>query len=321
MSNLTGGFNSELSPDAVHTAIDDAMYERFSLTEQPSYLTAQDSFFFKQGNTVGNAFIVDADSGVGEFDETEEMEEILNTDSWVGNQKIRISKKYSKQVPISAEAFKADQIGKRAELGRQIGGRARQTQDHQAVARTYADAFDAAIDSCDDGVALASNSHISLRGATVDTLETAALDPDGLWTTVQSLANQPGQDGDAGSHVFRAIAVPFNLYKKAKETMESTLLADSAENNMNIFDTVYGMVAIKESIYLDSTYNSNSNAATSYHVLGADHQIARKVFYGLKSDMVEPKYSDNDAWKLRYLYNEMAYPGTWTSYVGNSGTT
>lgn len=318
--NLSGGFNAELSPDAVHTAIDDAMYERFNAQEQPEYLSASDAFFFKQGNTVGNAFIVDADAGIPEFDEYDELQDIDSTQTWLGNQKIRISKKFALQVPISYEAFRADMQGKRADIGQKAGQRARQTQDHEAIARTYADAFDGSIDTCDDGVALASNSHVSLRGQTVDTLETAALDADGLWTITQSLANQKGQDGDAGSHVFKGLVVPFGLFKTAKETMDATLVPFSAENQPNIFETVYGNVRIKSSIWLDSTYNTNTNAATSYHVLGEYHQVARKVFYGLKSEMVEPKYSSNDAYNFRWSYNEMAYPGTWTAYVGSNGT-
>jgi hypothetical protein len=297
------------------------MLERFTREEQPEYLSATDAWFFKQGNTVGNAFIVDADSGVGEFDAYDELEDIASTDTYIGNQKIRISKKYAKQIPVSAEAFRADMVGKRQSIGEQVGKKARQTQDKQAIARTYADAFNGILDTCDDGVNLASASHITLRGVTIDNLETPALDPDGLWTCVQTLANQKGQDGDAGSHVFKGLLVPFGLYKKAKETLDSSLIADSAENNINIFDTIYGQVRVKESIFLDSTYNSNTNAATSYHVLGEDHQISRKVFYGLNSEMVEPKYSTNDAWNFRWSYNEMAYPGSWTAYVGCNGTT
>jgi len=86
-----------------------------------------------------------------------------------------------------------------------------------------------------------------------------------------SLANQPAQDGDAGSYVFEGLVVPFLLYKTAKEVMNSTLVANSGENNLNIFDTDYGTVAIRASVFLGSTYNGATNANTSYHVLSTRH--------------------------------------------------
>lgn len=319
---LTGGFNTELSPDAAHTAIDAAMWEEFTRLQQPENLIADDSWFFKQGNTVGNAFIVDADSGVGEFEETNELEEINNTDSWVGNQKIRISKKYTKQIPISSEAFKADQIGKREQIGKAVGEKARQTKDKTAILRTYGDAFSATYDSCDDGVALASNSHVTLRGATVDNLETGGMSPANLWTAVNSLGQQKGQDGFLGSHVFEGLVVPMYGYKETKEVLDSELRAQTAENDVNIFNTIYGTVRVRQSVFLNSAYNWDATYNNNtYHLLGRNHQIARKVFYGLSSEMVEPKYSGNDAWNLRWAYNEMAYPGTWTGYLGSNGTT
>ena len=121
-----------------------------------------------------------------------------------------------KSIPISWEAFKADQVGKRERIGKQVGDRARLTQDFKAILNTYGDAFDGAVSTTPDGDAAASNSHTTLTGATVDNLETGALAPDALWTCVTSLANQKAQDGDPGSYVFEALVVPFTLYKTAR---------------------------------------------------------------------------------------------------------
>jgi hypothetical protein len=319
--NPIGGFSDGLSPDATKTAIDAVMFERYSRTQQPGYVGADDGFFFRNGSTDGKlAFIFDEDSNVGEFQETAEQETILNTDSFIGNQKTVNSVKFTKQIPISDEAFRADQVGKRNKIGQQAGDRARQTQDRQAIARTYADAFNGSINTTPDGANLASNSHVTLKGQTVDNLETGSLTPDNLWTLVTSLANQKAQDGDAGSHTFDGILVPFTLYKTAKEVMDSTLIANSAENNVNVFDTDYGTVRIGASIFLGSAYNANTNADTSYHVVSADHEINRKVFYGLTSTMLSPENTANDTWIYRAKFHEVAFPGTWTGYAGSNGT-
>ena len=318
--NPTGGHIYGLSPDACQTAIDTVMYEEYSREQQPAYLRASDAFFFKQDTTDKLAFIWDVDSNVGAFQKTGEQEEILNTDTRIGNQKTKLSQKYTKQVPISDEAFRADAVGKRARIGQQVGDRARLTQDSESILNTYGDAFAGSINTTDDVVALASNSHVTLGGLTVDNLETGALTSDNLWTAVTALANQRGQDGDAGSHVYEGLLVPFTLYKTAREVQNSQLIANSGENNLNIFDTDYGNVMIRASIFLGSTYNSNSNANTSYHLLSRNHMITRKVFYDLTTKMIPPEATANDTYLYRAKYHESVFPGSWTGYVGSNGT-
>lgn len=316
-----GGFTAGLSPDACRTAIDGVMWEEYTRTEQPAYLSAGDDFFFQQDTTDKIAFIWDEDSNVGEFQQTGEQEELLNTDTFVGNQKTKVSQKFTKQVPISDEAFRTDQIGKRTKIGKNIGDRARVTQDRTSILDTYGDAFAGSLNTTPDGSALAANSHTTLKGFTVDNLETGALTPDNLWTGVVSLAGQKGQDGDAGSHVFAGILTPFLLYKTAKEVMNSALIANSAANNLNIFDTDYGEVRIRASIFLGSTYNTNSNANTSYHLIGRNHSITRKVLYDLTTVMIEPQYTANDTYVYRAKFHESHLNGTWSAYVGSNGTT
>lgn len=318
--NITGGHTGLLSPDAVKTSIDAVMYETFSRESQPGYLSATDPFFFKLNETQKYAFIWDEDSNVGSFEKTGEQEDITSTDTFIGNTKTKFSQKFTKQIAISDEAFKADQVGKRQKLGSQVGDRARLTRDQVSILETYGDAFAGTYNTTPDGTTLASNSHTTLKGQTVDNLETPALTPDGLWTCTVSLANQKGQDGEAGSHVFEGLVVPFLLYKTGKEVMNSTLLANSGENNVNVFDTDYGQVRLAASIFLGSTYNAATNANTSYHVVSSNHMVTRMVFYDLTTTMLSPENTENDSYVLRYKFHETAFPGSWTGYVGSNGT-
>ena len=317
---ITGGHTSLLSPDACQTAIDDVAFETFDRERQPGYLSADDATFFHSSSTDSMVFIWDEDSNVGLFEEHAEQEEVKTTNTFIGNQATKRVTKYIKDIPISWEAFKTDQVGKRDRIGAQVGDRARVTRDLKSILNTYGDAFAGTVSTTPDGQALASNSHTTLKGVTVDNLETGALTPDNLWTVVTSLANQPGQDGDPGSYAFDGILVPFTLYKTAKEILNSVLAANSGENNLNIFETDYGAVAIKASIYLGSTYNSNSNANTSYHVVSNNHMITRKVLSDLNTDFIEPKYSRTDSYEHRSRFAESAFPGSWSGYVGSNGT-
>ena len=318
--SYTGGHTANLSLDDTQTAIDEVMFEEFTRPNVPGYLSAQDAFFFKTDSIDSMAFIYDEDSNVGEFVETGEQEEVVSTSTRIGNTKTKRVTKYTKQIPISWEAFKTSQKGKRDAIGQQVGDRARVTQDHQAIINTYGDAVAGTINTTGDGDALASDSHTTLLGTNVDNLETGALDADKLWVVVQSLANQRAQDGDPGSHQFEAIVTPFILFKTARETLGSPLVPFSGENQLNIFETDYGQVMLKSSIYLGSTYNSASNANTTYTILGRNHQIRRKVLSGLETSMLEPKYTDNDTYVMRAKFAEAHFPGTWTAVVSSNGT-
>lgn len=317
----TGGHTTQLSPDACKIAINAAMFEEFSREQQPGYLRATDDFFFKQDSLSEIAFIWDEDSNVGEFQQTGEQEELLDSDTFIGNQKTKASQKWTKQVPVSDEAFRTDRVGKRQRIGQQIGDRARVTQDRSTILDIYGDAFAGSLNTTPDGQALASNSHLTLKGFTVDNLETGAFTPDNAWTLTNSLAGQKAQDGDAGGHVLEGVLTPFVLYKTSKEVLNSNLIANSAENNLNIFDTDFGEVQIKASIFLGSTYNANSNANTSYHFIGRNHMITRKVLYSLTSNLIPPEQTDNDTYLMRSKFHEAHFPGSWTAYAGANGTT
>jgi len=154
---------------------------------------------------------------------------------------------------------------------------------------------------------VASSSHSTLRGQTVDNLETAAMDPDAADVLARSLESQIGQHGDWGGNVLGGVLVPRNIYKHTKEVFNSTLIADSAENNLNIFDTDYGQVSIKQSPLLSSTFNAGSNANTAYHFVGQNHHIVRRALVGMNMTMIEPQYTATDSYVERVRFAEVTY--------------
>lgn len=319
--NPQGGHTYQLSPDACQTEIDGIAFEKYQRAELQGYFGARDTFFFKQSTEPLLSYTWDEDSNVGAFNETEEQEELTDSDTLIGNTKTKRMQKWTKQVPVSSEAFHADAVGKREKIGSQIGDRARLTQDKKAIQNTYGDAFAGSVNTTPDGQALASNSHTTVLGAyTVDNLETAALSADGLWTTVQSLANQKAQDGELGSYVFEGLVIPFILFKTAKETMNSQLAPFSGENQINVFDTDFGTVRIAASAFLNSAQNSATNADTSYHVVSSNHMINRKVHMDLSTKLILPEWTSNDSYAYRGRFLEAHFPETWSGYVGSNGT-
>ena len=321
MNNLTGGHTFQLSPDSCQTEIDGVAWEKYQRKQLPSVLSAQDPFFFKQSSFQGKlGYTWDEDSNIGQFDEMDEQEEFENTDTRIGNTKNVKVQKWGKQVPVSDEAFNADMHGLRASIGTKIGDRARLTQDKRAILNTYGDAFAGSVNTTPDAVSLANNSHVTLKSITIDNLETGVLNADNLWTAVQALHNQKAQDGENGGYQFEGLLVPLILYKTAHEIMEATLVPYSAENQPNIFDTVYGTVNVKQSQYLGSTYNSASNANTSYHLLSSSHLINRMVYRDLYTSLIPPENTANDSYVYRGRFLERHFPESWCGYIGSNGT-
>lgn len=291
--------------------------------QQPVYLSSRDELFFRQSNADEMVYVWDEDSNVGAFRETGEQETITSDDTFLANQKTARQRKWMKQIPVSFEAFKTDQagVGKRAKIGQQVGDRARLTQDSLTIQDTYGDAFAGSVTTCPDGVAAASNSHVLVKtGGALDNLETGVLNADNLWTVVQSLANQKAQDGEAGSQLFEGIVVPFILLKTAKETLDSDLVPFSGENQVNFFDTVYGQVRIAASVFLGSTYNTATNANTSYHVVSSNVQASRRKLADLSMDLIDPTKTDNDTYVERARYMESHFWASWFGLVSSNGT-
>jgi len=315
MNTISGGHTTLLSVDACQTAIDEALFEKMNIHNAPSYVGV-DSIFFKTSPIDTIAYIWDEDSNVGGFLETSEQEEIKTENTFIGNQKTVRLKKWMKSIPVSAEAFKTDQVGKRASIGGQVGTRMKVTKDRTAMVRTYGDAADGTYFTTPDGATLGSNSHVALKtGGTVDNRDTGALTPDTLWTSFVSLHTQIGQDGEiSGVHSPFAVLTCTTQYKHLKEVLNSDLIADSAENNLNIFETDYGQLAIGQSLYLNSAWDSGTVKATAVHIISEDHHIFRKVLSEVENDLIEPRYSRTDSWEYRSRYLEVAFPATWEGY-------
>lgn len=318
-----GGHTTGLSPDLFQKAINAVIYERYMRDLLPDALSARDDFFFRQSQASEMVYVWDEDSNIGPFNVTEEQEDIANDNTSTGNQKTARQVKYMKQIPISFEAMKTEQEGmnKRQELGTQIADRAMTKQDETTLQETYGDAYAGSVNTTPDGDAWASDSHTTLKGFTVDTLETGVLNADNLWTVVQSLANQLAQDGEPGGQQFEGILVPFRLLKAAHETLDSDLIPFSGENQVNFYQTLYGgRIRIAGSIYLDSTYNSATNAATSYHVVSKNTQAARRVLTPFTTRFIPEEYSPNDTALERAKFLESHMILSWFGAVHSNGT-
>ncbi len=318
--NPSGGHTTLLSPDATQTAIDAVAYEVYEREEQPAVLSSRNEVFFNQKTMNSMAWIWDEYSGVPNIEVVDEQEVVPTVNVFIGNQTVKRVVVYKNDYPVSWEAKKTDRLDLRERIGGDLGGAARRSNDYSAIIDCYGDAFAGANHTTPDGQALASNAHVSLNGDTIDNLSTLSMSPDNLDDVVTLLEEQRGQHGELGGNVFAGLLVPRNLYKRAKEVLNSTKEADTAENNLNIFDTDYGQVAIKQSPLLNSSFNSAANANTSFHLVSNQHHITRRVLAPFETEMVEARYTGTDSDVTRVRFAEVTYPETHFGYVGSNGT-
>ncbi len=313
------GLNIGLSPNIAQTRLDAVLFPEYDKESLPAYVDAQNNTFFNQSSIDRAAFVWEEFTGVRNFDEYAEQEDVKTDDVFTGNLTTKKVRKFMKEIPISAEMFADDQQGVKNQTVLGLAAAARDTKNKRAILDTYGDAFSGNVNVTPDGATLASNSHTTLKGYTVDNLETGLASPDNLWTQVNSLAKQKNHQGENGGHLFTGVLTPFVLYKTMKEIMHSIAIANSAENNLNIFETDFGEVAIKASTWLDSAFNSYANAATAYHLISNAHFIQHKMREDVTTDVIEPKYSKTDSWAYRVRYRHLPFLGSWPGYVGTTG--
>lgn len=318
----TGGHTGGLSPDAVQTEIDAIIFStEAERSMQPSYVGATNGTFFQQDTTDLRKFIFDEDGAVPNLDEADEQTDIKVVNTMIGNTKEISLKKNINDLPVSWEAFKVGGIGaqKRSKLGKQIAEAIVRTRDEKAMTRTYGDGFNGTYYTTPDGQNTYSNSHVTLRGDTVDNLETGAISPDVMWAGFVSMQTQLGQHGSVNGYLPAGVLTCATQYKRVREILNSEAIPDSAENNLNIFETDYGRVSIGQSPYLNSAADSGTYKATAVHIVSAQHSVMRKVFSGIETTLINPEYTTTHSYVYRYLFDEVSFPGTWAGMVGLQG--
>ena len=275
--------------------------------------------FFKQEDFTSNAHIWDEYSGIPNIEEHSEQEIVKTVDVFIGNQKTQKVKFMKNDYPISVEAFKTDKGFIRDRIGKDVAEAVVRKQKYLSIVDAYGDAFDGNNFTTPDGNSPANNAHTTLRGATVDNLETGSMSPDNADTLARSLESMLGQHGDWGGSVLGGVFVPRNIYKKTKEVFNSEKLADTTDNNLNLFETDYGTVAIKQSPLLSSNFNAGSNANTGYHFTAQNHHIVRRTLVGMELEMIEPKFTSTDSHVERVRFAEVTYFETHFGYAASTG--
>ena len=306
-------YNSSLAPDVVKTALDLVFDSEYGLAELPGYATAEDPMIFKQSTIDRQAVITEQFQGGGYFSSRAEQQDVQSATARVGNQKSFAVLNYAQQTDISKNMMDDDQHDTINMLVKRMARNARLTRDKNAF-NVLNLGFTTTLTN--DGVALFSNSHITLNGDTVDNLETGALTEATLYTSYLSLINQKTQDGTLGGHQPACLLVPPALFKLAQEITKSVLKSGGGSNDLNYYSELYPGLEVKQSPFLSLAQGGSD---TAYFLFSRDHSLYRWVRQGIVTDIVDYKTQRNNNYIYKAEYREVIGPISFEGIVGSTG--
>lgn len=158
--------------------------------------------------------------------------------------------------------------------------------------------------------------HTLIGGGTVVNNTTAALSTTSLNTAIIALRQQKNQAGVILGNVPSILLVPSALFKKAVEITESALLADTANNNINVYRSAYG-ITVYTSPYLDTAAGGSD---TAWFLLSKNHAVTRIIRQGVQTALRSWEYSNNRTYLYQANFREVVYCPDYVGSYGSTGT-
>lgn len=304
------GLRSGMSTNVVKTALDGVVYQEFDAMQSPDYGSVRDGMIFQQTPATNAAKILEVFQGLGLFGERAESANVAEDSSRVGDQIVFSMLNFDKAVRISKNFFDDEQWDVVGRMVQEFGRKARTTQESTGMG-VFRNGFTTSLTA--DAVALFSNSHITLSGDTVDNLGTGVLSETELNTGIVALMEQKDQAGEIAGHMPHLLLVPPALFKTACEIVDSELRSGSADNDINVYSSKYG-IYVKQSPFLGAAAGGSD---TAWFLLGKNHNIHRFERQGLETTLVGWENQPNNDYiykgGYREQYGAVTYEGAWAS--------
>lgn len=300
----------------VRTELDFVFFQEFDYdATDPGIATAQSGELFKPQYTTHAAEIFEIFKGVGLYNQTSEIGNIALDTPKVGNKVFVNVLDWTKGVDLSKDMFDDNMHGVWSRIVADMGLKARVTQDYNAFG-LWRGAFTTTLTA--DGQPVVSASHVLLNGQTISNLVTnpsgTGLTSDSLYAMIVSLRQQVDQSGVLLGNVPSILLVPTKLFKKAIELTDSALIADSANNAINVYRSAYGF-KVMTSPYMDSVVGGSD---TAYFLLSQNHSATRLIRQGIETSLRDWSYSNNRTYLYQANYRESYYIPDYVGIVGIS---
>lgn len=305
---FTGNQNLAL----VRTELDNVFFQTWNKPQGPSFASAETGDLFKQINWTLKEYIFELYKGSELADAIGETQTVPLTTAKIDYKKIVTILDFAKGEEISKNLFDDGKFDVWTRTVEDMAAKARITQSSNAF-KIFRGAFTTTLTA--DGVSLINSAHPLIGGGTQSNLVTGAISPSTLNDAMVSLMQQKDQAGVVIGTMPSILLVPIALFKKALEITESEMIADSANNNINVYKSQMG-VRIYTSPYLGAAAGGSD---TAWFLLAPNHTIYRVVRQGIQTAMRDWSESNNRTYFYQYNFREEVFAGDHIGAVGSTG--
>lgn len=304
-----------LNPLVVRTELDAVFVQEYEYPMGPGMATATTPEIFKQVGIDNSAHIEAVLSGGGGlWKQKGEEQPVPQASPRVANKVSYVVVTWANSLQISKEFFDDNMHSTYSNMVRRFATNARSTRDSNAFA-LYRNAFTTTLTA--DGVAWISSSHVTLDGGLVDNRldGNPVLSPSSLNAAITRLMEIKSQDGVIMGEMPAYLVVPPALFKTASEILGSTLAADTANNNVNVYSSVYNIRPF-QSPFLGSAAGGSD---TAWFLLSRNHSATRYIREEVTTELVDYIYSNNDNYIYKGRFREVYGVTDYVGAVGSSG--
>ena len=291
-------------------------FQQFDYDETfPGVAHATTTEIFKPQETTHAAWIQSINKGSGLFPAVGETQTVPLSTPAVRNKQTTLIVTFAQGINISKQLFDDNMHGVWAEDVRDFAEQAKNTQDYTAFG-LFRNGFTTALTA--DGVSIFNSAHPLIGGGTQSNTATgagSALTPTSLNTGLVSLMEQKNQAGVVSGNTATVLLVPPALWKHAREITDSALIADSANNNVNVYRSALG-ITVWTSHWLGTVAGGSD---TAWFLLARRHGFTRLIRQGIETALTDWRYSQNLTYFYQANYREAYFCADYAGSYGAAG--
>lgn len=298
----------------VQTELDKVFFQSFDYNETfPGVAHATTAEIFKPQETTHAAWIQSINKGSGLFPAIGETATVPLSTPHVTNKQTTQILTFAQGIDISKQLFDDNMHGVWAEDVKDFAIKAKDTQDYTAFG-LFRNGFTTALTA--DGVSIFNSAHPLIGGGTQSNYGTSALTPTSLNTALVNMLEQKDQSGVIRGSTPKVLLVPPALWKHAIEITDSALIADSANNNVNVYRSALG-ITVWTSHWLGAAAGGSD---TAWFLLANRHGFTRLIRQGLETALTDWRYSNNLTYRYQANFRENYFCADYAGSYGSTGT-
>lgn len=296
----------------VQTELDKVFFQQFDYNDTfPGVARATTAEIFMPQQTTHAAFIQSINKGSGLFPAIGETAQVPLATPKVTNKQTTQVLTFAQGIQISKQLFDDNMHGVWAADVKDFASKARDTQDYTAFG-LFRNGFTTALTA--DGSAIFST-HTLIGGGTQSNAGTLALTPTSLNTGIVNLMEQKDQSGVIRGSSPAVLLVPPAVWKHAREITDSALIADVANNNVNVYRSALG-ITVYTSHWLGTAAGGSD---TAWFLLAKRHGFTRLIRQGIETALTNWTFSQNLTYFYQANFRENYFCADYAGSYGSTG--